>query len=153
MYFTTIKETRGRRLACQMAESQNSCWRSHNRDKNCRPPGPLLRRQDLFKDTLKQSIIYTMQWQDNATDRSTWQRSIHDGLVLYDDSRGERNAIKRALIHAARNETPTTSQHIYVCQHCGRTFSSRIGIPSTTHGNMLCCGGIPQDSSWKNSMA
>ena len=65
----------------------------------------LLRWKDSLKDTLKQSNISTTQWQDTATDRSAWRRSIHDGLVLYDDSRIERNASKRARRHAARNAT------------------------------------------------
>ena len=60
----------------------------------------------------------------------TWRRSIHDGLVLYDDSRRERNATKRARRHAARNATSSTSQDAYMCRHCGRTCSSRIGILS-----------------------
>ena len=62
---------------------------------------PLLRWKDSLKDTLKQSNISTTHWQDTATDRSAWRRSIHDGLVLYD-----------------------------MCRHCGRTCSSCIGILS-----------------------
>ena len=89
---------------------------------------PLLRWKDSFKDTLKQSNISTTHWQDTATDRSVWRRSIHDGLVLYDDSRRrERNATKRARRHAARN---AASQDDYMCRHCRRTCSSRIGILS-----------------------
>ena len=78
---------------------------------------PLLRWKESLKDTLKQSHISTTQWQDTATDRSTWRRSFHDGLILY----------RR---HAARNATPSASQDKYMCQHCGRTCSSRIGILS-----------------------
>ena len=66
---------------------------------------PLMCWKDSFKDTLKQSNISKTQWQDNATDRRRWRRSIHDGLMLYDDSRRERNATKRAHRHAARNAT------------------------------------------------
>ena len=51
---------------------------------------PLLHWKDSLKDTLKQSNISTTQWQDTATDRSMWRRSILDGLMLYDDSRRER---------------------------------------------------------------
>ena len=91
---------------------------------------PLLRWKDSLKDTLKQSNISTTHWQDTATDRSAWRRSIHDGLVLYDDSRRERNATKRARRHAARNATSSASQDAYMCRHCGRTCSSRIGILS-----------------------
>ena len=71
-----------------------------------------------LKDTLKQSNISTTHWQDTATDRSAWRRSIHDGLVLYDDSRRERNATKRARRHAARNATSSASQDAYMCRHC-----------------------------------
>ena len=85
---------------------------------------PLMRWKDSLKDTLKQSNISTTQWQDTATDRSTWRRSIHDGLVLYDDPRRERNATKRALRHAARNATPSTSHDTCIFQNC----SGRIGI-------------------------
>ena len=91
---------------------------------------PLLRWKDSLKDTLKQSNISTTHLQDTATDRSAWRRSIHDGLVLYDDSRRERNATKRARRHAARNATSSASQDAYMCRHCGRTCSSRIGILS-----------------------
>ena len=91
---------------------------------------PLLRWKDSLKDTLKQSNISTTHWQDTATDRSAWRRSIHDGLVLYDDSRRERNATKRARRHAARNATSSASQDAYMCRHCGRTCSSHIGILS-----------------------
>ena len=84
---------------------------------------PLLRWKDSLKYTLKQSNISTTHWQDTATDHSAWRRSIHDGLVLYDDSRRERNASKRARRHAARNATSSAS-------HCGITCSSRIGILS-----------------------
>ena len=56
---------------------------------------------------LKQSFISTTQWQVIATDRSTWRPSIHDGLMLCDDSRRED-------CHRAS----------------GRTCSSRIGILS-----------------------
>ena len=91
---------------------------------------PLLRWKDSLKDTLKQSNISTTQWQDTATDRSTWRRSVHDGLMIYDNSRRERNATKRARRHAARNATTTTSQDAYMFRHCGRTCSSRIGILS-----------------------
>ena len=91
---------------------------------------PLLRWKDSLKDTLKQSNISITHWQDTATDRSAWRRSIHDGLVLYDDSRRERNATKRARRHAARNATSSASQDAYMCRHCGRTSSSRIGILS-----------------------
>ena len=91
---------------------------------------PLLRWKDSLKDTLKQSNISTTHWQDTATDRSACRRSIHDGLVLYDDSRRERNAAKRARRHAARNATSSASQDAYMCRRCGRTCSSRIGILS-----------------------
>ena len=103
---------------------------------------PLLRWKDSLKDTLKQSNISTTQWQDTATDRSTWRRSIHDGLMLYDESRRQRNATKRARRHRARNATSsarnatssarnaTSSQDAYMCRHCGKTCSSRIGILS-----------------------
>ena len=91
---------------------------------------PLLRWKDSLKDTLKQSNISTTQWQDTATDRSTWRRSVHDGLMLYDNSRRERNATKRARRHAARNATSTASQDANICRHCGRICSSRIGILS-----------------------
>ena len=91
---------------------------------------PLLRWKDSLKDTLKQSNISITQWQDIATDRSTWRRSVHDELMLCDNSRRERNATKRARRHAARNTTSTASQDAYMCQHCGRTCSSRIGILS-----------------------
>ena len=91
---------------------------------------PLLRWKDSLKDTLKQSNISTMQWQDIATDRSTWRRSVHDRLMLYDNSRRERNATKRARQHAAQNATTTASQDAYMCRHCGRICSSRIGILS-----------------------
>ena len=117
--------------ACQMTESQNSCLASSVFTIGTRTVGrPLLRWKDSLKDTLKQSNISTTQWQYIATDRSTWRRSIHDGLVLYDDSRRERNAFKRARRHAARNATSSASQDAYMCQHCGRTCSSRIGILS-----------------------
>ena len=85
---------------------------------------------DSLKDTVKQSNISTTQWQDSATDRSTWRRSIHDGLMLYDDSRSERNATKRARRRAARNATSSASQDTYMCRHCERICSSRIGILS-----------------------
>ena len=93
----------------------------------CRPH---LRWKDSLKDILKQSNISTTQWQDTATDRSTWRRSVHDGLMLYDNSRRERNATKRTRRQAARNATTTASQDAYMCRHCGRTCSSRIGILS-----------------------
>ena len=83
-----------------------------------------------LEDFLKQSNISTTQWLDIETDRSTWRRSIHDGLMLYDDSRRERNATKRARRHAARNAIPSASQAAYMCRLCGRTCSSRIGILS-----------------------
>ena len=88
----------------------------------------LLPWKDSLKDTLKQSNISTTHWQDVATDRSAWRRSIHDGLVLYDDSRREGNASNRARRHAAHNATSSASQDAYMCRHCGRTCSSRIGI-------------------------
>ena len=91
---------------------------------------PLLRWKDSLKDTLKQANISTKQWQDTATYRSTWRRTVHDGHMLYDNSRRERNATKRARRHAARNATTTASQDAYMCRHCGRTCSSRIGILS-----------------------
>ena len=91
---------------------------------------PLLRWKDSLKDTLKQANISTKQWQDTATYRSTWRRTVHDGLLLYDNSRRERNATKRARRHAARNAITTASQDAYMCRHCGRTCSSRIGILS-----------------------
>ena len=50
---------------------------------------PLLHGKDPLKDTLKQSNIITTQWQDTTTDRSTCGRTIHDRLLLYDDSRRE----------------------------------------------------------------
>ena len=87
---------------------------------------PLLRWNDSLKDTLKQSNISATQWQDTATDRSTWRRSVHDGLMLYDNSRRVRNATRR---HAARNAT-TASQDAYMCRHCVRTCRSRIGFLS-----------------------
>ena len=91
---------------------------------------PLLRSKNSLKETLKQSNISTTQWQDTATDRSTLRRSVHDGLMPYEDSRRERSATKRALRHAARNATSSASQDAYMCRHCGRTCSSRIGILS-----------------------
>ena len=84
---------------------------------------PLLRWKTSLKDTLKQSNNSTRQWQDTATDRSTWRRSIHGGLVLYDDS-------QRARRQQARNATSSASQDAYMCRHCGRRCSSRIGIIS-----------------------
>ena len=53
-------------------------------------------------------------WQDTATDRSTWRRSIHDGLMLYDDSRRERGMPPSELVgmlfvmrHRQHHRTPT----------------------------------------------
>ena len=51
-------------------------------------------------------------------------------VYSFDNSRRERNATKRARRHAARNATTTASQDAYMCRHCGRTYSSRIGILS-----------------------
>ena len=90
----------------------------------------LLRWNESLKYNLKHSNISTTQWQDIATDRSKWRRSVHGGLMLYDNTRIERNATKRARRHAARNATSTTSQDANMCRHCGRTYSSRIGILS-----------------------
>ena len=39
---------------------------------------PLLRWKNSLEDTLKQPNISTTHWQDTATDRTTWRRSIHD---------------------------------------------------------------------------
>ncbi len=103
-------------------------WRAHNRNKNCRPPTSAL--EGLTQRQFKQSNISTTHWQDTATDRSAWWRSIHDGIVLYNDSRRESNATKRARRYAARNATSSASQDAYMCRHCGRTCSSRIGILS-----------------------
>ena len=111
-----------------MSESQNSSVLFGELTIGTRTIGrPLLRWKDSLRDTLKQSNISTTHWQDTATDRSAWRRSIHDGLVLYDDS---RNASKRARRPAARNATSSASQDAYMCRHCGRTCSSRIGILS-----------------------
>ena len=52
-------------------------WRAHNLDKNCRLPTYAL--EGLTKT---QSNMSTKQWQDTATARSTWRRSVHDGLML-----------------------------------------------------------------------
>ena len=71
----------------------------------------LLPWNDSLKYILKQSNIATTQRQDTATDRSTWRRSIHDGLMLYDNSRRERNATKRARRHATNNEDVTHDRH------------------------------------------
>ena len=75
---------------------------------------PLLRWKDSLKDTLKQSNISTTHWQDTATDRRAWRRSIHDGLVLYDDSRRERGMPPSELVvmqlvmrHHQHHRTPT----------------------------------------------
>ena len=73
----------------------------------------LLRWKGSLKDDLIQPNISTTQWQDTATDRSTWRRSIHDRLMLYDDSQRERNATKRArrhqvvMRHLQHHRTPT----------------------------------------------
>ena len=75
---------------------------------------PLLRWKDSLKDTLKQSNIFTTQWQDIATDRSTWRRSVHNGIMLYDNSRGERGMPPSELVgmqlgmrHQQHHRTPT----------------------------------------------
>ena len=64
-----------------------------------RPVGrPFLRWKNSFNDTLKQSNISTTHWQDTATDRSAWRRSIHDGLVCYTMTLGERGMPPSELV-------------------------------------------------------
>ena len=65
---------------------------------------PLLRWKDSLKDTLKQANISTTQWQDTATVRSTWRRSVHDGLMLCDNSRREREECHQASSSACSSE-------------------------------------------------
>ena len=39
--------------------------------------------KDSLKDTLKHPTLpRDVQWQDTATERSTWRRSIHDGIII-----------------------------------------------------------------------
>ena len=66
----------------------------------------------------------------------TPQFVAHDGDLFMTDSYytmtiGERGMpLSERACRAARNATPSTSQDAYMCQHCGRTCSSRIGILS-----------------------
>ena len=74
---------------------------------------PLLRWNDTRKDTLKQPNISTTLWQDTATDRSTWRRSVTERAMLYDTSRRERGMPPSELVglqlgmrHQQHHRTP-----------------------------------------------
>ena len=77
---------------------------------------PLLRWKDSLKDTLKQANISTTQWQDTATDRSTWRRSVHDGLMLCDNSRREEchQASSSACSSECGNNSITGHLHVSI---------------------------------------
>ena len=86
---------------------------------NRRVGGQKLRYKDVLKRHLKAMEIGVSSWEQQASDRSSWRLSLHNG----------RKAIQRTLKAASeqrhhRRHNPGTHQ----CTVCGRQFHTERGV-------------------------
>ena len=91
-----------------------------------------------YKDTLKQTLkligIYTETWHELAENRTAWRQTVKKGIRSFEaeqlktraDKREKRKTREALDINVQQN--PASAD--FVCQICGRSCKSRIGLYS-----------------------
>ena len=97
--------------------------------------GPKLRYKDACRRDLKACNIPTSDWARLAENRGAWRQSVHRGMRIADEARGQLASEKRARRGAAAPISTARTQH--VCGTCGRDCRSRIGL----YSHKRRCGG------------
>ena len=94
-----------------------------------RPGRPILRFRDVCKRDMKSCNIDPESWELMARERPKWRQIVKHGTATADEWRNEHAAEKR--LHRKRNilaSTSVPSDSVHVCEECGRTCLSRIGL-------------------------
>ena len=93
-----------------------------------------LKSKKRFKDTikyyLKQSGLPVEQWEKMATDRSKWQKLIHESIESFDNSRMQNSAYKRLICKGEQGPAPGPQNHHANCNICGKLCLSLAGLKS-----------------------
>lgn len=97
--------------------------------------GQRKRFKDNLKHNLKLCSISTEDWEEQASDRPGWRRTIHTGAAQHEQQKKEHNerlrAARKERQQAAHTITASaTTSSEFRCQTCQRTCLSRIGLYS-----------------------
>ena len=86
---------------------------------------PVKRYKDTLKANLKSCDINVNSWEDVATDRALWRHQCMLGAKTFESNRAAALQEKRA-----RRKQSTVSVDSFLCDVCGRSCASRIGLYS-----------------------
>lgn len=98
-----------------------------------RPRGaPKRRYKDQLKRTLIQTHINPGSWEESATNRPVWRRTVREGVDVFETNRRQQEEQKREA-RKLRQSQPRPPPTI-PCGLCPRLFRSRLGLYShVTH--------------------
>nr|VZI49631.1 unnamed protein product [Spirometra erinaceieuropaei] len=110
----------------------------------------------VLKSSLKRLQINPTNWEELASDRPTWRRTVKTGAAIYEANRiaaakAKREARKsqfRPVRNAAAQPPPT-------CPRCQRTFRARIGLVGhlrTNYASRTAPAIVPPPASSSSSL-
>ena len=86
--------------------------------------------RDTVKYYLKQSGLPVDQWEKMASDRSKWQKLIHESIESFENSRMQYSAYKCLILKGEHGPAPGPQNHHANCDICGKLCLSLAGLKS-----------------------
>ena len=94
-----------------------------------RPAGrPSLRFKDVCERDMKQASIDTSSWEEKASNGSTWNIQVKEGVIAGEKKRGTHQAEKSKPKTEGNSRNYPTTEHI--CEICSKHCHSRIELLS-----------------------
>ena len=88
---------------------------------------PKKRFKDELKTSLKSSGLNHTEWEERASNRTSWRSDVRSGVKSFEENRRAVAKEKRRERKELRTTNNTASQ-TFICQKCGRVCKSRIGL-------------------------
>nr|VZI12169.1 unnamed protein product [Spirometra erinaceieuropaei] len=94
-----------------------------------RQGGPIRRYKDTLKSSLKLLQINPTNWEELASDRPTWRRTVKTGAAIHEANRiavaKAKREVRKSQLRPASN---AAAQPLPTCARCQRTFRARIAL-------------------------
>ena len=90
------------------------------------PGRQLLRYKDNLQTTLKKCHIDTACWENLCADRTSWRRTIHEGVAKFEEERISHLDQKRQ--DRKQRNAASANGGVHCCSVCGKICLSRIGL-------------------------
>ena len=87
---------------------------------------PKKRFLDELKTSLKSSGLNHSEWEERASNRTSWRSDVRSGVKSFEENR--RAVAKEKRRKRKEPRTTNNTDSTFICQQCGRVCKSRIGL-------------------------